>query len=159
MDMVGLKGGKVQEIFKSLPRPKQTKNMLTNGVDKTVSTALKFKCVKPLEGVSEKRICNFYALHASHAFHDGVIRIHMQVETRVQMSAVPRVLYQPYEALIQRNRYPTIRDNTAGTREKDRGPTHTGDVAAGESLKGIHESGPSKGQSNQRHGLLRNDRT
>lgn len=33
MDVVGLMGGKLQEVFKSLPRPKQTKNMLPNGMD------------------------------------------------------------------------------------------------------------------------------
>lgn len=121
--------------------------MLTNGMDNCFNSYEIQVCKTTGKCQREKHIYNFRLLRASHAIYDGMIRTQMQVETEVQMSfgyTTCTFSYQPYEALIQGDRNPTIHDNIAGTREKDRGPTHMGDVSASESLKGIHESDPSK---------------
>lgn len=97
------------------------------------------KCVKSLANVKEK-----YMLRASLAIYGGVIRKQMHVETEVQMS--PGVSH----ALSLTNRMKLRYKGTeilgcmitAGTREKDRGPTHMSDVSASESLKGIHKPDP-----------------
>lgn len=121
--------------------------MLTNGMDNCFNSYEIQVCKTTDKYERVKRIYNFRLLCASHAIYDGTIRTQMQVETEVQMSfgrTTCTFSCQPYEALIQRDRNPTIHDNIAGTREKDRGPTHMGDVAASESLKGICESDPSR---------------
>lgn len=121
--------------------------MLTNAVDNCFNSYDIQVCKTTDKYQRVKHIYNFRLLWASHAIYDGVIRTQTQVETEVQMS-LGRTMCpfscQPYEALIQRDRNPTIHDNIAGTQEKDRGRTHMGDVAASESLKGICESDPSR---------------
>lgn len=113
----------------------------------TVSAAMKFQCVKPRTNVNGRNTftTSAYAVRVG-PFMRARLGHKCREKPRYKCHpGIPRALsYQPYEALIQRDRNPTIHDNIAGTREKDRGPTHMGDVSASESLKGIHESDPSK---------------